>query len=155
MNMTCFRLSSALHPSGSPRRAGIWKGATFVLLVLNTQGVSLRGIGSSGASRTLVMWDGIPENDPFGGWLYWDRFAPQELERIEISRGASTSLFGDLAMGGALGLFTRPVERLRFQASYEVGNRNTHEVTAGAAALWRHVAVPSLTRALTHPGLFL
>src|SRR5262249_46387861 len=32
-----------------------------------TQGVSLRGIGSSGASRTLVLWDGIPENDPFGG----------------------------------------------------------------------------------------
>src|SRR5262249_37762869 len=29
-----------------------------------TQGISLRGIGSSGASRTLVLWDGIPANDP-------------------------------------------------------------------------------------------
>src|ERR1039457_2511564 len=28
-----------------------------------TQGVSLRGIGSSGASRTLVLWDGIPEDE--------------------------------------------------------------------------------------------
>src|SRR5260221_15695 len=58
-----------------------------------TQGVSLRGIGGSGASRTLVLWDGIPENDPFGGWVYWDRFAPAELDRVEISRGASTSVF--------------------------------------------------------------
>ena len=38
-----------------------------------TQGVSLRAIGSSGASRTLVLWDGIPINDPFGGWVYWTR----------------------------------------------------------------------------------
>ena len=41
-----------------------------------TQGVSLRGIGSSGASRTLVLWDGIPVNDPFGGWVYWTRLLP-------------------------------------------------------------------------------
>src|SRR6185295_19837453 len=36
-----------------------------------TQGVSLRGIGPSGQSRTLVLLDGIPFNDPFGGWVYW------------------------------------------------------------------------------------
>src|SRR5262249_60572906 len=41
-----------------------------------TQGVSLRGIGSSGASRTLVLLDGIPLNDPFGGWGYWWRGTP-------------------------------------------------------------------------------
>ena len=35
-----------------------------------TQGVSLRGIGPSGQSRTLVLLDGIPFNDPFGGWVY-------------------------------------------------------------------------------------
>ena len=34
-----------------------------------TQGVSLRGIGPSGVSRTLVLLDGIPLNDPFGGWV--------------------------------------------------------------------------------------
>src|SRR6185295_818659 len=59
-----------------------------------TQGVSLRGIGSSGASRSLVLWDGIPINDPFGGWVYWTRLAPDELDRVEIVRGATTSIFG-------------------------------------------------------------
>src|SRR6478609_6494434 len=44
-----------------------------------TQGVSLRGIGSSGASRSLVLWDGIPVNDPFGGWVYWTRLSPEEI----------------------------------------------------------------------------
>ena len=37
------------------------------------QGVSLRGLGASGASRALVLADGIPLNDPFGGWIYWGR----------------------------------------------------------------------------------
>src|SRR5262245_57994094 len=30
-----------------------------------TQGVSLRGLGPSGASRALVLADGLPLNDPF------------------------------------------------------------------------------------------
>src|SRR5579859_8000619 len=32
-----------------------------------TQGVSLRSIAPSGASRALVTLDGVPQNDPFGG----------------------------------------------------------------------------------------
>ena len=46
-----------------------------------TQGVSLRAIGSTGASRTLVLWDSIPINDPFGGWVYWTRIDPNFVIR--------------------------------------------------------------------------
>ncbi len=81
-----------------------------------TQGVSLRGLGSSGASRTLVLWDGIPINDPFGGWVYWTRVDPADLDRVEVTRGASTSAFGDRAMSGTIGLFSRPVDSLRWTA---------------------------------------
>jgi len=35
-----------------------------------TQGASLRGLAGSGASRALVLEDGVPLNDPFGGWIY-------------------------------------------------------------------------------------
>src|SRR5262249_46466812 len=38
-----------------------------------TQGATLRGLGGSGASRALVLEDGVPLNDPFGGWIYWGR----------------------------------------------------------------------------------
>lgn len=35
------------------------------------QGLSLRGIGANAAGRVLVTLDGVPLNDPFGGWIYW------------------------------------------------------------------------------------
>jgi outer membrane cobalamin receptor len=120
-----------------------------------TQGVSLRGIGSSGASRTLVLWDGIPANDPFGGWVYWTQFVPGDIARAEISRGAATSIFGDRAMSGAIGIFSRPVENLRVLAEYEFGNENTHDLSAGFADAWSRVAVSGTARAFTSDGYYI
>src|SRR5688572_16398798 len=47
-----------------------------------TQGVTLRGIAPSGVSRSLVLLDGVPLNDPFGGWVYWGRVPKESVERI-------------------------------------------------------------------------
>jgi len=52
-----------------------------------TQGVSLRGIGPSGTSRALVLLDGVPINDPFGGWVYWDKIPLASIEQVEVVRG--------------------------------------------------------------------
>jgi outer membrane cobalamin receptor len=120
-----------------------------------TQGISLRGIGSSGASRTLVLWDGIPANDPFGGWVYWTQFVPDEIERVEISRGAATSVFGDRAMSGAIGLFTRPAEKLHVLGEYEFGNEATHDISLGFADVWSRVAISGTARAFTTDGYFI
>ena len=51
------------------------------------QGVSLRGVGPSGVSRTLVLLDNVPFNDPFGGWVYWTRVPLENTERIEMVDG--------------------------------------------------------------------
>jgi outer membrane cobalamin receptor len=120
-----------------------------------TQGVSLRGIGSTGASRTLVLWDGVPMNDPFGGWVYWTRFPVDELERVEISRGAATSVFGDLAMGGAIGLFSREATHLHLNAGYSGGNANTQDVSAGLSELWPHFAFSGSARGFTTDGYYV
>lgn len=120
-----------------------------------TQGVSLRGIGSTGASRTLVLWDGIPLNDPFGGWVYWTRITPEEIEQVEVQRGASTSVFGDRALGGALALFSRPARPLLLRLSYEGGNRNTHELAGGISHLWRRIGVSASVRSFTTDGYFI
>jgi len=120
-----------------------------------TQGVSLRGTGSTGASRTLVLWDGIPVNDPFGGWVYWTRFDPQVIERIEVSRGASTSVFGDRAMGGAIGLFSRAPEPYRAEAGYEGGSRDSHLVSGGLSHLASRWAATARARAFSTGGYFL
>ncbi|HEX2834034.1 MAG TPA: TonB-dependent receptor [Thermoanaerobaculia bacterium] len=67
-----------------------------------TQGVSLRGVGASGASRALVLEDGVPLNDPFGGWVYWGRVPRVALERVEVLRGGASDLYGSTAMGGVV-----------------------------------------------------
>jgi outer membrane cobalamin receptor len=120
-----------------------------------TQGISLRGIGSNGASRTLMLWDGVPVNDPFGGWVYWTQFSADEIERIEISEGASTSVFGDRALGGVLALFSREPERWRLLAGYALGNEDQQEASAGFTNLWTHWAVSANARAYTTDGYFI
>ncbi len=119
-----------------------------------TQGVSLRGIGgASGASRTLVLWDGIPMNDPFGGWVYWDRVAPSELDRLEVSPGASTSAFGDLALGGVVSLFSREPSRHHLEAAYEAGS--VQQLEGAASNLWARWAFSSDGRAFKTGGYFI
>jgi len=72
------------------------------------QGVSLRGLGASGASRALVLMDGLPLNDPFGGWVYWGRVPRLGVERLEVLRGGSSDLYGSGALGGVAQILTRP-----------------------------------------------
>ena len=72
-----------------------------------SQGVSLRGIGASGASRALVLDDGIPLNDPFGGWVYWGRVPRVAIDHIEIVRGGASDLYGSGAMGGVVQFIRR------------------------------------------------
>ena len=85
-----------------------------------TQGVSLRGIGPSGASGALVLVDGVPANDAFGGWVYWGRIPMLGIEQIEVVRGGGSSVWGNYALGGVVQVLTRrPTERaLFFDASY-------------------------------------
>lgn len=120
-----------------------------------TQGISLRGLGSSGASRTLLLWDGIPVNSPFGGWIYWTRIAPDEIERIEMSRGASTSVFGDKAMGGAINIFTRPPEPWRVTLGSDGGNAGQAQVYGGFSHLWKSFAASANVRAFRMDGYYI
>ncbi len=67
-----------------------------------TQGVSLRGIGPNGTSRALVLFDGVPANDAFGGWVYWGRVQMLGVEQIEVVRGGGSSVWGNYALGGVV-----------------------------------------------------
>ncbi len=71
------------------------------------QGVSLRGLGPSGASRSLVLLDGVPLNDPFGGWVAWTKVARENLARIEVVPGGGASAWGNAALGGVVQLLTQ------------------------------------------------
>ncbi len=94
-----------------------------------SQGVSLNGLGASGASRALVLEDGIPLNDPFGGWVYWDRIPPQELAGIEVVRGGISSLYGSNALGGVIQFLSRAEERPAFSLETSYGSEQTPDLS--------------------------
>ncbi len=72
------------------------------------QGVSLRGLGPSGASRSLVLLDGVPLNDPFGGWVPWSQVPRESLAAVELVRGGGATAWGNAALGGVIQLLTDP-----------------------------------------------
>jgi outer membrane cobalamin receptor len=90
-----------------------------------SQGVSLRGIGASGASRALVLDDGVPLNDPFGGWVYWGRVPRAALERVEVVRGGASDLYGSAAAGGVVQFFRRDPSRDEVFADVSAGSQRT------------------------------
>ncbi len=67
-----------------------------------TQGLSLRGLGSTAASRTLVISDQVPLNDPFGGWIHWDEIPALAIDQVRLLRGGSADLYGSSAIGGVV-----------------------------------------------------
>jgi outer membrane receptor protein involved in Fe transport len=103
------------------------------------QGVSLRGVGPSGVSRTLVLLDGIPFNDPFGGWVYWTRVPLGGLDRIEVVDGSSSNVYGNYAMGGVINVVTAPPARRSFDIRSQYGNRSTPKIDFSGSDVWGRV----------------
>ena len=100
-----------------------------------TQGVTMRGLSASGASRTLVLAGGVPLNDPFGGWVYWGRVPQAAIERIEVVRGGLSDLYGADAVGGVIHIVPFDATRTSARASVEAGQLDTNRVSlfAGTA----------------------
>ena len=101
------------------------------------QGVTLRGVGASGASRALVLDDGVPLNDPFGGWVYWGRVPRVAVDRAEVLRGGASDLYGSSAMGGVIQFVRRRSPAIAFDGS--IGSQETGAGSLFAAG--RNVSV--------------
>jgi outer membrane receptor protein involved in Fe transport len=66
--------------------------------------VSFNGAGND---RGVVLVDGLPAQDAFGGQVDWAAYPPENIVRAELLRGAGSALYGSGAVGGVLGLQTR------------------------------------------------
>jgi outer membrane cobalamin receptor len=114
-----------------------------VIFPLNPS-IAIRGVGvGDTATRVLVLVDGVPINGGFFGNVFWNRVPKEMVERVEIVRGASSSLYGSYAMGGVVNIVTRvPTERSgSLDASY--GEQNSV-----GSNLWASDALPSKKAAL-------
>ncbi|WP_035303427.1 TonB-dependent receptor [Brevundimonas aveniformis] len=72
-----------------------------------TQGIGLRGIAPSGAGRALVTLDGVPMNDPFGGWVIWSQAPTESLGGVDLIRGSGAGPYGAGALTGVVQLRER------------------------------------------------
>ena len=106
-----------------------------------TQGVSLRGIGPSGVSRSLVLMDGVPFNDPFGGWVYWTRVPLENVDRIELVDGTSSSVYGNFAMGGVIIVMSARPRPRTVELRTQYGNKNSPKADFVASDVWGKVGV--------------
>ena len=94
----------------------------------------MRGTGNS--SRVLVLKDGIPLNTTYIGSVnFWGVMSVEDIEKIEIVRGASSALYGSSAMGGVINIITRPArEKTSGSVSFEGGTFDTYIGNANIAA---------------------
>jgi outer membrane receptor protein involved in Fe transport len=98
----------------------------------SNQGVSLRGLGGTASSRALVLEDGLPLVDAFGGWVYWDRVPRASLSSVEVFRGGASNLYGSDALGGVVQFLTRQPEHPAFSLETSYGNERTPDLSSGA-----------------------
>ncbi|MFM1976531.1 MAG: hypothetical protein RL145_1377 [Pseudomonadota bacterium] len=96
-----LRLDEALRVAPG---AGLFRRTSSGAANATIQGLSLRPIAPNGAGRALVSLDGVPQNDPFGSWVFWVRHDPLFLDRVDVRRGAAGAGFGPLALTGTLDL---------------------------------------------------
>ena len=92
-------------------------------LMDSTSSVRLRGF--SGDEYTLILLDGQPLNDAYTGGLEWGMLSVNNIERIEVIRGASSALYGGNAMGGVINIITKTPEKLEASATAGYGTHNT------------------------------
>ena len=119
------------------------------------QGVSLRGAGASGSSRTLVLADGIPMNDAFGGWVYWDRIPREAIQTIEVERGGASHLYGSDALSGVISLNTRNATAPTISASTSYGNLQTGDVSFFAGDKFGKLNLAAYGEAYRTDGYFI
>lgn len=81
-----------------------------------TQGVRFRHTATNATSRALLLVDGVPQNDPFGGWIYWNKLPSESIRNLEIFPIGSVPAWGNYSSGGAIHIVTHSpfVENTRF-----------------------------------------
>jgi len=88
--------------------------------------VTMRGMSGKEQARVLVLLDGVPLNKSDGGTVDWNMVDMNSVQKIEITKGAGSALYGGNAMGGIINIITgQPAEKFTAKASLEYGTFNT------------------------------
>ncbi len=94
-----------------------------------SQGLTLRGLGGNAASRLTLSLDGVPQADPFGGWIAFGALDPHAIDRIRVTRGGGTD-----AVAGTIAIDSRAPDRIT--ASLLGGSRESIDARALGGFRW-------------------
>ncbi|MBQ9410303.1 MAG: TonB-dependent receptor [Bacteroidales bacterium] len=124
--------ASALMPSIMEQVPGLFvtsRGVTGYGVSSGAAGaISLRGF-SAGSGRTLILVDGHPQYQSIYGHAVADEYLSDLAQRVEVTRGAASILYGSNAMGGAINIITRKPDF--------TGNRVNVKLMGGSYATFR------------------
>lgn len=123
LSQSALRSTAAVTLDGKLRQlpgVELFRRSSSLVANPTSQGVSLRALGSTSASRTLVTEDDVPLNDPLGGWIEWNQQPELAIRAIEVVRGGASALYGSSAVGGVINVMpVRPLDnRLELTSSY-------------------------------------
>ena len=97
-----------------------------------SQGLTLRGLGGNAASRVTLSLDGVPQADPFGGWIAFTALDPHAMERIRVTRGGGTE-----AVAGTIEIDSRaPRQEFPIDAALLGGSRSSLDARLLGGGNW-------------------
>ena len=94
--------------------------------------IMLRGIGGSPNTEVLVLVDGNPQFMGVMGHPLPDTYIASDVEKVEVIRGAASTLYGTNAMGGVINIITKEQKEDGFSANGRLiyGSYNTQKYMA-------------------------
>jgi vitamin B12 transporter len=116
---------------------------SVVELLATVPGAQVSAYGPSGqlgslyvrgadSNQTLVLWNGIPLNDPFSDEFNFAFLAAEDVARVEVVPGPFSALYGSSAMGGVVQVITE--SRRGVRAQLEAGQHDHRRATLSAGA---------------------
>lgn len=94
-------------------------GVHFVGNQVNVRGST--GFNLGAGNKVLLLLDGVPVYASDTGEFNWDLIPPDEVERVEILKGAGSALWGAAALGGVVNILTRPPSSDRWAIGITTG----------------------------------
>ncbi len=94
--------------------------------------IDIRGFGATASTNALILLDGRRLNDIDLAAIDLSSIPMHNIERIEISRGTGSVLYGDGAVGGTINIITKKPGKqgTRGRASLSAGSYDSHEINA-------------------------
>jgi outer membrane cobalamin receptor len=129
LSQTALNTTASITLDGKMRQlpgVELFRRSSSLVANPSSQGLSLRALGSTAASRTLITEDDVPLNDPFAGWIHWQEQPDLSIERIELVRGGASDLYGSSAIGGVVNIVpVRPsIDQVELRSSYGAEGTN-------------------------------